>query len=147
MCSSKHILPRANRQGERKLSAGQEQLSLFPPIDERGVRHAVAKELKAYKALRVAAQNRKEQQEKGIDQLFPRLQASDTENILKVQQIERALQYSLDEVERQIIEEKYLSTSRVKDINIYLDLGMTKDQYYPKKKDAIFQIATALGII
>jgi len=66
---------------------------------------------------------------------------------LKAQQIERALQYSLDEVERQIIVEKYLSTSRVKDINIYLDLGMTKDQYYPKKKDAIFQIAKALGII
>ncbi|GIO06235.1 hypothetical protein J31TS6_22630 [Brevibacillus reuszeri] len=129
------------------MSAGQEQLSLFPPIDERAVRQAVAKELKAYKALRVAAQNRKEQQERGIDQLFPRLQSSDTKNILKAQQIERALQYSLDEVERQIIEEKYLSTSRVKDINIYLDLGMTKDQYYPKKKDAIFQIATALGII
>ncbi|MGG1658877.1 ArpU family phage packaging/lysis transcriptional regulator [Brevibacillus sp. NRS-1366] len=127
--------------------SAQEQMSMFPPIDERAVRQAVAKELKAYKALRVAAQNRKEQQEKGIDQLFPRLQSSDTKNILKAQQIERALQYSLDEVERQIIEEKYLSTSRVKDINIYLDLGMTKDQYYPKKKDAIFQIATALGII
>ncbi|WP_289141523.1 ArpU family phage packaging/lysis transcriptional regulator [uncultured Brevibacillus sp.] len=127
--------------------SAQEQMSMFPPIDERAVRQAVAKELKAYKALRVAAQNRKEQQERGIDQLFPRLQSSDTKNILKAQQIERALQYSLDEVERQIIEEKYLNTSRVKDINIYLDLGMTKDQYYPKKKDAIFQIATALGII
>ena len=127
--------------------SAQEQMSMFPPIDERAVRQAVAKELKAYKALRVAEQNRKEQQEKGIDQLFPRLHASDTKNILKARQIERALQYSLDEVERQIIEEKYLSTSRVKDINIYLDLGMTKDQYYPKKKDAIFHIATALGII
>ncbi|WP_289136303.1 ArpU family phage packaging/lysis transcriptional regulator [uncultured Brevibacillus sp.] len=127
--------------------SAQEQMSMFPRIDERAVRQVVAKELKAYKALRVAEQNRKEQQEKGIEQLFPRLQASDTKNILKARQIERALQYSLDEVERQIIEEKYLSTSRVKDINIYLDLGMTKDQYYPKKKDAILQIATALGII
>ncbi|MFA4135192.1 MULTISPECIES: ArpU family phage packaging/lysis transcriptional regulator [unclassified Brevibacillus] len=60
--------------------------------------------------------------------------------------MERALEYSLDEVERQIIEEKYLSTSRVKDINVYLDLGLTKDQYYTKKKEAIMQIATALGI-
>lgn len=129
------------------MSAGQEQMAMFPPVDERAVRQAVAKALKEFKALRVAVQNRKEQEEKGIDQLFPRLQRSDAKNILKARQIERALQYSLDEVERQIIEEKYLSTSRVKDINIYLDLGMTKDQYYPKKKDAIFQIATALGII
>ncbi|MFE1629111.1 hypothetical protein ACFLFF_20420 [Brevibacillus reuszeri] len=78
------------------MSAGQEQLSLFPLIDERAVRQAVAKELKAYKALHGAAQNRKEQQERGIAQLFPRLQSSDTKNILKPQQIERALQYSLD---------------------------------------------------
>ncbi|GAB1533693.1 hypothetical protein YSY22_51160 [Brevibacillus formosus] len=57
------------------------------------------------------------------------------------------MQYSLDEIERRIVEEKYLSTSRVKDINVYLDLGLTKDQYYTKKKDAIRQIATALGMI
>lgn len=66
---------------------------------------------------------------------------------MKEKQIERALEYSLDEVERQIIEEKYLSTSRVKDINVYLDLGLTKDQYYTKKKEAIMQIATVLGMI
>ncbi|GIO08948.1 ArpU family transcriptional regulator [Brevibacillus reuszeri] len=129
------------------MSAGQEQLSLFPSIDERAVRQAVAKELKAYKALCVAAQNRKEQQERGIGQLFPRLQPTETINELKARQIERALQFSLDEIERRIIEEKYLSTSRVKDINVYLDLGLTKDQYYMKKKVAIFQIATALGMI
>ncbi|WP_238543353.1 hypothetical protein [Brevibacillus sp. BC25] len=64
---------------------------------------------------------------------------------MKARQIERALQYSLDEVERQITEEKYVSTSRVKDINV--DLGLTKDQYYTKKIDAIRQIATALGMI
>ncbi len=125
----------------------QEQLSFLQPINEREVRKAVVKELKSYKALRVAVQNKKEQEEKGIDQLFPRLQLSETQNELKAKQIERALEYSLDEVERQIIEEKYLSTSRVKDINVYLELGLTKDQFYTKKKEAIMQIATALGMI
>ncbi|MCM3143059.1 ArpU family phage packaging/lysis transcriptional regulator [Brevibacillus sp. MER 51] len=127
--------------------SAQEQLSFLEPVDEKEVRKAVVKALKEYKALRVAVQNKQERQEKGIDQLFPRLQKSESTNELKARQIERALQYSLDEVERQIIEEKYLSTSRVKDINVYLDLGLTKDQFYTKKKEAIMQIATALGMI
>jgi ArpU family phage transcriptional regulator len=134
------------RGGIGKMSA-QEQLSFLEPVDEKEVRKAVVKALKEYKALRVAVQNKQERQEKGIDQLFPQLQKSESTNELKARQIERALQFSLDEVERQIIEEKYLSTSRVKDINVYLDMGLTKDQYYTKKKEAIMQIATALGII
>ncbi|MED1915777.1 ArpU family phage packaging/lysis transcriptional regulator [Bacillus thuringiensis] len=125
----------------------QEQLSFLQPVNEREVRKAVVKELKSYKALRVAVQNKKEQEEKGIEQLFPRLQLSETQNELKAKQIERALEYSLDEVERQIFDEKYLSAARVKDINVYLDLGLTKDQFYTKKKEAIMQIATALGMI
>ncbi|MFC8684597.1 hypothetical protein [Brevibacillus porteri] len=52
----------------------QEQLSFLQPVNEREVRKAVVKELKAYKALRVAVQNKKEQEEKGIGQLFTRLQ-------------------------------------------------------------------------
>jgi ArpU family phage transcriptional regulator len=136
----------ANREGVRKMSA-QEQLSFLQPVNEREVRKAVIKELKKYKALRVAVQNKQEQAEEGIDQLFPRLQYSETKNELKARQIERALQYSLDETERKIIEEKYLSPVRVNDINVYLDLGLTKDQYYIKKREAIFQIATALRII
>lgn len=56
----------------------QEQLSFLQPVNEREVRKAVVKELKSYKALRVAVQNKKEQEEKGIDQLFPRLQLSET---------------------------------------------------------------------
>ncbi|MBY0052960.1 ArpU family transcriptional regulator [Brevibacillus agri] len=124
-----------------------EQLSFLQPVNEREVRKAVIKELKAYKALRVAVQNKQEQAENGIDQLFPRLHQSETKNDLKARQIERALQYSLDEIERKIIEEKYLSPARVNDINVYLDLGLTKDQYYIKKREAIFQLATALRII
>ncbi|UED77499.1 ArpU family phage packaging/lysis transcriptional regulator [Brevibacillus sp. DP1.3A] len=125
----------------------QEQLSFLQPVNEREVRKAAVKEWKSYKALCVAVQNKKEQEEKGIEQLFPRLQLSETQNELKAKQIERALEYSLDEVERQIFEEKYLSAARVKDINVYLDLGLTKDQFYRKKEEAIMQIATALGMI
>ncbi|MED2135269.1 ArpU family phage packaging/lysis transcriptional regulator [Brevibacillus porteri] len=127
--------------------SAQEQLSFLEPVDEKEVRKAVVKALKEYKALRVAVQNKQELQEKGIDQLFPRIQKSESMNELKARQIERALQYSLDEVERQIIEEKYLSTSRVKDINIYLEMGLDKDRYYESKKEAIAQIAKALGMI
>ncbi|WP_188066615.1 ArpU family phage packaging/lysis transcriptional regulator [Brevibacillus brevis] len=127
--------------------SAQEQLSFLEPVNEKEVRKAVVKALKEYKALRVAVQNKQERQEKGIDQLFPRLQKSESTNELKARQIERALQYSLDEVERQIIEEKYLSTSRVKDINIYLEMGLDKDRYYESKKEAIAQIAKALGMI
>lgn len=124
-----------------------EQLAMFPPVDEKAVRRVVAKELKKYKALRVAVKNKQEQAENGIVQLFPRLNPTEMANNLKAQQIERALQYSLDEIERKIIEEKYLCPTRVNDINVYLDLGLTKDQYYIKKREAISQIATALGII
>ncbi|MFS0557257.1 hypothetical protein [Brevibacillus sp. 179-C9.3 HS] len=48
-----------------------EQLSFLQPVNEREVRKAVVKELKAYTALRVAVQNKQEQTEKRIDQLFP----------------------------------------------------------------------------
>ncbi|UED78106.1 ArpU family phage packaging/lysis transcriptional regulator [Brevibacillus sp. DP1.3A] len=126
---------------------GAEQLSFLDPVNEKAVRKAVVKELKAYKALRVAVQNKQEQEQEGVSNLFPSLQKSETKNEVKVRQIERALQFTLDEMERKIIEEKYLSPCRNNDINIYLDLGLTKDQYYIKKRDAIFQIATALRII
>ncbi|WP_301170418.1 ArpU family phage packaging/lysis transcriptional regulator [Brevibacillus nitrificans] len=125
----------------------QEQMSFLQPVNETEVRKAVVKELKEYKALRVAVQNKQELKEKGIGQLFPRLQQTETINELKAKQIERALQYSLDEIERRIVEEKYLSTSRVKDITVYIELNLTKDQYYERKKDAIAQIARALGMI
>lgn len=68
-------------------------------------------------------------------------------NELKVKQMERALQNSLDDEERLIIEKKYLTATRVKDINIYMELGMKKDTYYEIKQRAIYRIATALGII
>ncbi|CAI8970094.1 hypothetical protein EMIT07CA2_60018 [Brevibacillus sp. IT-7CA2] len=72
--------------------SAQEQLSFLELVDEKEVRKAVVKALKEYKAFRVAVQNKKERQEKGIDQLFPQLQRSESTNELKARQIERALQ-------------------------------------------------------
>jgi hypothetical protein len=49
-----------------------EQLSFLPAVNEKEVRKVVAKELKKYKALRVAVQNRKEQEEQGVADCFLR---------------------------------------------------------------------------
>lgn len=124
-----------------------DQLSLFPEIDDKEIRRTVARELKRYKAFKVAVQNKLEQEEKGLEHLFPVLNCQHSEKELKVQQIERAMENALDETEREIIQRKYLSNARVKDITVYLDMELTKDQYYKHKGEAISLIATALGII
>jgi ArpU family phage transcriptional regulator len=120
---------------------------LVQGIDERKVRNIVVKELKEFKALRIAMENKKEIEEEGLEILFPMLNNNEKEKIIKFKQINRAINEALDEIEREIIDKKYLSTTRVKDIELYLDMGITKDQYYMYKKQAIFQIATALRII
>lgn len=116
-------------------------------IDERKVRNIVVKELKEFKALRIAMENKKEIEDEGLEFLFPMLNNNEKEKIIKFKQINRAINEALDEIEREIIEKKYLSATRIKDIELYLDMGITKDQYYMYKKQAIFQIATALRII
>ncbi|MBP0725949.1 ArpU family transcriptional regulator [Bacillus sp. RG28] len=124
-----------------------EQLSLLEVVDEKKVRRTVVKELKRYKALRVAVTNKDEQANEEMNNLFPSIIDKEKEKRLKVRQIDRALKFALDEIEREIIEKKYLSPNRVKDINLYMDLGLTKDQYYEHKRQAIFLIATALNIV
>ncbi|OIJ12672.1 ArpU family transcriptional regulator [Anaerobacillus alkalilacustris] len=119
-------------------------------IDDKTIQNEVIKELKIYKALKVKMENKKEQEEEGIDNLFPVLIKSDQidrENILKVRQIDRALQNSLDVIEKKIIEAKYLHPTERKDIEIYLSLRLKKDKFYEKKRNAINSLATALGII
>lgn len=124
------------------------QLSFFPDIDEKKVRSLVVKELKLYKALRIHQQNKKELLENGIENhIFPKLLENEEENEFKVIHMERALNYSLDQIERQIIEMKYLGQERQNDINIYMELGLQKTPYYEKKKQAIFMIASTLGMI
>ncbi|BCU86402.1 hypothetical protein KOF112_16670 [Bacillus velezensis] len=61
--------------------------------------------------------------------------------------MERALENSLDDEERMILEKKYLAASQTKDIHIYMELGMKKGTCYEIKQRAIVRIATALGII
>ncbi len=124
-----------------------EQLSFIDEIDEKKVRKAVIKQLKRFKALRVAVQNKDEQLAEGVVNLFPKIVDKEKEKRFKVKQMERALEYALDEIEREIIEKKYLSPNRIKDINIYPELGLNKDQFYEYKRQAIFSIAEALNIV
>lgn len=123
------------------------QLSLFADIDEKEIRRIVARELKQYKALKIAMKNKSELNEEGISPLFPSLNKKDKEKEIKVRQIDRAIENALNEVERQIIQQKYLSSIRIKDSTLYSNIGLKKDHYYYHKRQAILLIATALGII
>lgn len=116
-------------------------------IDEKEVVNLTITELKNYRALKVQIENRKEQLDAGVIDLFPSVRKEEAKNELKVKQIERALENSLDYIERRILEMKYLSSQEVNDINIYLELGLKKGKFYEKKRAAIFTLATALGII
>lgn len=126
---------------------GAEQLCLLPGIDEKQVRNALIKELKVYRALKVKEENRKEQEANGATSLFPSLRNQEALNELKVRQIERALENSLDEIEQDIIRMKYLTSRVVKDLEVCEELGLKKDRYYKLKKQATFNLSTALGII
>ncbi|WP_430509326.1 ArpU family phage packaging/lysis transcriptional regulator [Gottfriedia solisilvae] len=123
------------------------QLTLFEPVDEKKVRKAVVKQLKLFKALRIAIINKDEQIAEGLRDPFPKIVDKEKEKRFKVKQMERAIQYALDDIEREIIEMKYLSPNRVKDINLYMDMGLTMDQYYEHKRQAIFALAEALNIV
>lgn len=123
------------------------QLAFFPEVDEKKIRSIVVKELKLFRALKIQQLNKQELYEKGITiNIFPKLYENDREKELKVLHMERALN-NLDYIERNIIEFKYLKNYDYTDLNIYLELGIKKGKYYLKKKAAIYDIATALGII
>ncbi|MCY8307187.1 ArpU family transcriptional regulator [Bacillus vallismortis] len=124
-----------------------EQLSFLPEVNEKEVRKLVIKELKTYRSLKVQAENRKEQKEKGVIGLFPQLRKNTEYNELKVKQMDRALKHCLDQDEYSIIEKKYLSPEKIKDLEIMIELGLKRDKFYQVKRQAIYNIATALGII
>ncbi|OCA85245.1 ArpU family phage packaging/lysis transcriptional regulator [Pseudobacillus wudalianchiensis] len=123
------------------------QLKFFREIDEKEVQKLIIGELRDYRALKVQIENKKEQEAAGVINLFPSVRQQDRLNELKVKQIERALENSLDFIERRIIEMKYFTSQETKDINIYMELGLKKGKYYEKKRAAIYRLATALGII
>ncbi|WJE28973.1 ArpU family phage packaging/lysis transcriptional regulator [Bacillus altitudinis] len=124
-----------------------EALHPLTEINEKQVRQTLINELKLYKALKVKQENLDEQKANGILTLFPRLKDQNVCSELKVRQIERALEYSLDEVEQDIIRMKYLTSRMVKDLEVCEELGLKKDRYYKLKKQATFKLSTALGII
>ncbi|PKR84878.1 ArpU family phage packaging/lysis transcriptional regulator [Heyndrickxia camelliae] len=124
-----------------------EQLEMFEPVDEKEVRREVARHLREYKALKVQIENINERSAAGVKNLYPSLRKISPENELKVRQMERTLLNSLNDEEREVIERKYLSNKREKDISIYTDLGYDKDRFYDIQRSAISLIATALGII
>ncbi|MBU8698013.1 ArpU family phage packaging/lysis transcriptional regulator [Bacillus pumilus] len=124
-----------------------EALHLLPEINEKQIRQTLINELKLYKALKVKQENLDEQKANGILTLFPKLRDQNVCSELKVRQIERALEYSLDEIEQDIIRMKYLTSRMVKDLEICEELGLKKDRYYKLKKQATFKLSTALGII
>ncbi|MCG0590581.1 ArpU family transcriptional regulator [Bacillus velezensis] len=123
------------------------QLSFIPDVNEKEVRNIVIKELKTYRSLKTQAENRQEQKEKGIIGLFPQLRKNTDYNELKVKQMDRALENCLDQDERSIIEKKYLSPRKIKDLEIMIELGLKRDKFYQVKRQAIYNIATALGMI
>ncbi|MGG1863584.1 ArpU family phage packaging/lysis transcriptional regulator [Bacillus safensis] len=123
------------------------QLSLISEVNEKEVRNTVIKELMIYRSLKIQAENRKEQKEKGVLGLYPQLRKRAEYNDLKVKQMNRALKHCLDQDEYSIIEMKYLSTEKVKDLEIMMELGLKRDKFYQLKRKAIYNIATALGII
>ncbi|WP_445818815.1 ArpU family phage packaging/lysis transcriptional regulator [Bacillus sp. FSL M8-0077] len=124
-----------------------EVLHLLPEVNEKQVRQTLINELNLYKALKVKQENLDEQKANGILTLFPRLKDQNVCSELKVRQIERALEYSLDEIEQDIIRMKYLNSRMVKDLEVCEELGLKKDRYYKLKKQATFKLSTALGII
>jgi ArpU family phage transcriptional regulator len=129
----------------RKLHKGR--MKMVKKINEKEVQRLVAGLLKQYKAYRVALANKAEQDTEGLVQLFPSLEDNYSQKYIVVKQIERAIEYALDEREREIIKRKYLDKTRVKDVEVFMGMGISKDQYYNYKKDAINLIANALGII
>ncbi|XLP26008.1 ArpU family phage packaging/lysis transcriptional regulator (plasmid) [Bacillus toyonensis] len=126
-----------------------EQLAFFPELDkktEKKVQQEVVKILKDYRALKVCLENKAEQKREGVSP-FPEIRDTKHINEIKFRQVERVLNYGLDEDEVNIIKLKYLSNKKFTDDYIYNELLIKKDPYYIKKKNAVRLIATALGMI
>ena len=116
---------------------------------EKSVQDEVIKLLNEYRVLKVKRKNQEERTKAGVINLFPSLnsdEGSEQRDELKFQQIDRALTEGLDIIERKIVEEKYLNTIEVNDIDICAGLGIKPWKYYVKKKSAISNVAKALGI-
>ncbi|EJS50581.1 ArpU family transcriptional regulator [Bacillus cereus] len=121
-------------------------LSIMDKETEKKIQKVVISILKEHRALKVRFGDEIEQQQGEIN-LFPEICNTKQINQMKYRQVEKALKYSLDEDERNIIEMKYLNDQKLRDDYIYNELFIKKDSYYEKKKNALRLIATALGVI
>ncbi|GAB6607241.1 ArpU family transcriptional regulator [Bacillus cereus] len=121
-------------------------LSIMDKETEKKIQKVVISILKEHRALKVRFGDDVVQQQGEID-LFPEICNTKQINQMKYRQVEKALKYSLDGDERNIIEMKYLSDQKLRDDYIYNELLIKKDSYYEKKKNALRLIATALGVI
>jgi hypothetical protein len=88
------------RQRRRKMTV--KQLTLFKNIDEKEIQNLLIMELHNYRALKVQIENKKEREEAGVIDLFPPVRKEGQLNELKVRQVDRALNRSLDFTERRI---------------------------------------------
>ncbi|MGE8055537.1 ArpU family phage packaging/lysis transcriptional regulator [Bacillus mycoides] len=121
-------------------------LSIMDKETEKKIQKVVISILKEHRALKVRFGDEVEQQQGEIN-LFPEICNTKQINEMKYRQVEKALKYSLDEDERNIIEMKYLNDQKLRDDYIYNELFIKKDSYYEKKKNALRLIATALGVM
>ncbi|EEL72331.1 TPA: ArpU family phage packaging/lysis transcriptional regulator [Bacillus wiedmannii] len=121
-------------------------LSIMDKETEKKIQKVVISILKEHRALKVRFGDEVEQQQGEIN-LFPEICNTKQINQMKYRQVEKALKYSLDEDERNIIEMKYLNDQKLRDDYIYNELFIKKDSYYEKKKNALRLIATALGVM
>ncbi|PES72018.1 ArpU family transcriptional regulator [Bacillus cereus] len=121
-------------------------LSIMDKETEKKIQKVVISILKEHRALKVRFGDEIEQPQGEIN-LFPEICNTKQINQMKYRQVEKALKYSLDEDERNIIEMKYLNDQKLRDDYIYNELFIKKDSYYEKKKNALRLIATALGVI
>ncbi|MHA7139810.1 ArpU family phage packaging/lysis transcriptional regulator [Rossellomorea arthrocnemi] len=120
---------------------------MMATLNEKEVHNEVIRQLREYRALKVKLVNMKEREDAGADELFPSLVQESSLSELKVKQIDRALSEALDSIERGIVERKYLNVKELNDEEIYLELGVKRGKFYEKKKDALLNLARAMGII
>lgn len=104
--------------------------------------------LKYYRALCVFMENQKELDAAGIDSVFPCL----VDNKVKEMKVHayKAITKVINElgdIERLIIQKKYLGRDQITDETIYKDIGLSKGKYYQIKKKALKKIAEALNNI
>lgn len=114
---------------------------------EKQIEARVLRALAEYKVLRVKMSNKAALNQSGLVnlELFNPI-VEDKEDAIKFELLDRAFKNALTEDEQEVIELKFLSSCKIKDVTLWTQLGIHKDVYYSFKKPAIKKLAKALGI-